>query len=146
MLQKSQPDETGMVTVVFSLPAEVTGSQAAVVGEFNDWSPSQHPMMRGAEGFTLAISLRGGEAYRFRYLIDGARWENDWKADAYLPNPHGQDDSVVDLTSPVVGGRSEAPPANKPAAKQAPAKKAPAKKAGASTKKAAKARGDGPDS
>ena len=123
-----------MVNVVFSLPAEVDGAEAAVVAEFNDWSHTANPMVRGPKGFTVAISLPAGNAYRFRYLIDGSRWENDWDADAYLPNAHGQDDSVVDLTSPVVGTPA-APPAP---ASPTGAKKATAKSAGISKKSAAK--------
>jgi len=33
----------------------------------------------------------------FRYLVDGERWENDWAADAYVPNPFGGEDSVVEV-------------------------------------------------
>jgi len=47
--------------------------------------------------FTLTISLKPGRRYRFRYLLDGERWENDWAADAYVSNPFGSDDSVVEV-------------------------------------------------
>jgi hypothetical protein len=40
-----------------------------------------------------------GHPYRFRYLLDESRWENDWKADRYEPNPFGSDDSIVDLVA-----------------------------------------------
>ena len=40
-----------------------------------------------------------GRRYRFRYLLDGRRWENDWEADDYVDNDHGGQDSVVDLTT-----------------------------------------------
>ena len=39
--------------------------------------------------------LEAGRQYRFRYWLDNERWENDWAADAYLPNPFGSEDSVV---------------------------------------------------
>ena len=75
-------------------------------------------MHRDADGgFSVTVSLDAGRAYRFRYLLDGQRWDNDWAADAYQPNDFGGDDSVVDLTA-----LAEAVP---PAAKKAPAKKAP---------------------
>ena len=78
-------------------------------------------MHRDADGgFSVTVGLEAGRAYRFRYLLDGQRWDNDWAADAYQPNDFGGDDSVVDLTA-----LAEAVP---PAAKKAPAKKAPAKK------------------
>jgi hypothetical protein len=74
-------------------------------------------MRRDAEGgFSLTADLEAGRTYRFRYLLDGERWDNDWAADAYVPNSFGGDDSVVDLTA-----LAEAIP---PAAKKAPAKKA----------------------
>ena len=50
-------------------------------------------MRRDAEGgFSVIVDLEAGRAYRFRYLLDGQRWENDWAADAYLPNSFGGDD------------------------------------------------------
>jgi hypothetical protein len=47
--------------------------------------------------FSTTISLEAGRAYRFRYLIDGHRWENDWAADGYLPNSFGTEDSLLEL-------------------------------------------------
>ena len=84
--------------MTFELPAEVNAQTACVVGEFNDWNVEAHPMTRGEDGsFSVTVALKVGQAYRFRYLIDGERWENDWTADAYVPNPFGGDDSVVQL-------------------------------------------------
>ena len=68
----------------------------------------------------MTVDLDAGRAYRFRYLLDGQRWDNDWAADAYVRNDFGGDDSVVDLTA-----LAEAVP---PAARKAPAKKEAAKK------------------
>ena len=82
-------------------------------------------MRRDADGgFSVTVELEAGRAYRFRYLLDGVRWDNDWAADAYLPNSFDGDDSIVDLTA-----LATAPPS--------PAKKAPAKK-NATKKDAAK--------
>ena len=83
-------------------------------------------MRRDAEGgFSVTVGLDAGRAYRFRYLLDGQRWDNDWAADAYVRNDFGGDDSVVDLTA-----LAEAVP---PAARKTPAKKAAAKEAAART-------------
>lgn len=46
--------------------------------------------------FRTVVDLRASRRWRFRYVLDGERWENDWAADDYLPNSHGADDSVVD--------------------------------------------------
>jgi hypothetical protein len=45
--------------------------------------------------FSTTISLEAGQTYRFRYLVDGERWENDWGADGYVPNTFGSEDSIV---------------------------------------------------
>ena len=43
----------------------------------------------------LDLNLESDREYRFKYLIDGDKWENDWNADKYLTNEYGSDDSVV---------------------------------------------------
>ena len=82
--------------VTFELPAEVQANEVFLVGEFNDWDRGATSLKRRKDGsFGTTISLKQGREYRFRYLIDGDRWENDHAADRYLPNSHGTDDSVV---------------------------------------------------
>jgi hypothetical protein len=45
---------------------------------------------------TITIDLATGKEYRYRYLIDGVQWENDWQADRYEPSPYlDSDNSVV---------------------------------------------------
>ena len=66
--------------------------------------------------------MAAGRAYRFRYLLDGHRWENDWAADAYKPNDFGADDSVVDLTALPAAAPQATP--EEPTARKTP--KAPA--------------------
>ena len=89
--------KTGRVCrVTFKLPREVAAETACLVGEFNDWSGESHPMKRLKDGsFRAAVSLAPGRAYRYRFLLDGVRWENDWAADGYVPNESGAEDSVV---------------------------------------------------
>jgi 1,4-alpha-glucan branching enzyme len=96
-MQKHNPSESGESReVTFELPSDVNAQTACLVGEFNEWDRESHPMTRREDGsFTLTVSLTPGQAYRFRYLLDGERWENDWEADAYWPNDFGSDDSVV---------------------------------------------------
>ncbi len=38
-----------------------------------------------------------GRQYRYRFLLDGERWENDWAAEIYLPNSFGSEDSLVTI-------------------------------------------------
>ena len=94
---KKEYSKTGRsCRVTFELPAEANAETAALCGEFNDWDASQHPLKRRKDGsFSTTVSLKPGSEYRFRYLVDGERWENDWGADKYLPNEFGSEDSVV---------------------------------------------------
>jgi CHAD domain-containing protein len=91
-------DRSGRVAVTFSLPAAVGARHAAICGEWNGWSPERDVMESQEGGFVRTVLLDAGRVYRFRYLLDGRRWENDWAADRYVPNAFGSDDSVVDLT------------------------------------------------
>jgi len=80
------------------MPAEVEAQVVHLCGEFNDWSRSEHPLKRRKDGrFSRSISLRAGRTYRFRYLLDRERWENDWAADDYVENPFGTEDSVLEV-------------------------------------------------
>jgi 1,4-alpha-glucan branching enzyme len=93
-----QPDTGGTVFITFRLPAAADAERINVVGEFNGWSHIADPMKHDDDGFVTRISLPVGRIYRFRYLLDGERWENDWAADGYVANEFGGDDSVIDLT------------------------------------------------
>lgn len=89
----------GTVDVRFRAEAHSDVARIVVVGEFNEWSTSTHPMVRVDDHFELTLALRSGRRYRYKYLVDDARWENDWLADDYVANEHGGDDSVLDLTT-----------------------------------------------
>lgn len=98
MLKKSYTKTGKTCRVTFKLPAEVEAETAAVCGEFNNWEPNANPMKRLKDGsFSTTVSLEAGNDYRFRYLLDSTRWENDWEADKYVPNEHGSDDSIVEV-------------------------------------------------
>jgi len=137
----------GTTTVTFRLDPRVGARRAAVCGDWNGWAGDVHVMDRDEHGgFSLTLVLESGRRYRFRYLLDGERWENDWDADAYEPNAFGEDDSIVDLTvgeavRAATGGPA-APPKKAPVSKAAP-KKAAAKKAPAAKAAAAKAGPEG---
>lgn len=98
MLRKHYSKTGRSCRVTFEVPPEVNAATCSVCGEFNQWSPVEHPMAQRKDGrFSTTISLPAGQAYRFRYLLDGKRWENDWEADGYMPNEFGSEDSVVKL-------------------------------------------------
>jgi 1,4-alpha-glucan branching enzyme len=86
------------VTFTLAKEAAPEAQTVCVMGEFNKWSRDANPMKRRKNGdFSVTLDLEQGHSYRFRYLIDGWKFENDWQADRYEPNPYGGDDSVVEV-------------------------------------------------
>lgn len=84
--------------VTFRLPKDAAPDArvVTVVGDFNNWNVTETKMKKLQNGdFTTTLELPCNREYRFRYLIDANRWENDWYADKYIPNGFGCDDSVV---------------------------------------------------
>ena len=97
-----QPKKPGIVRVTFELPANMWAERVNLVGEFNDWDTAATAMTRNRAdaNWKAILDLPAGKRYRFRYLIDGREWLNDWHADDHEENPYGSYDSVVDLTEP----------------------------------------------
>jgi hypothetical protein len=54
-------------------------------------------MVRSKDGsLKVALELKAGREYQYRYLLDGKTWENDFQADKYVPSPYGAcENSVV---------------------------------------------------
>ncbi len=98
MLKKRQFRKRNITKVTFVLPPKVVGDTVYVMGEFNDWQPS-HAMRRQKDGsWRITVDLEPTSEYQFRYLVDGVdgqRWLNDPQADKYVPNPYGDQNSVV---------------------------------------------------
>ena len=98
MLQKKYSKDGKTCTVTFMLPAQIKAKTAHLYGDFTEWEKAPKKMVQDEDGsFAAKIKLPAGNSYRFRYLLDGGRWENDWAADAYTPNPFGTEDSVVNV-------------------------------------------------
>ena len=102
MINKRPGRNKGKVQVSFVLPSNMWAERVNLVGEFNDWDTTATPMVRNRSDadWKATIELEAGQRYRFRYLIDGKEWLNDWHADDHVENPYGSYDSVVDLTKP----------------------------------------------
>lgn len=144
MLTK-KPTPAGLVAVTFTMPRleGVTGLNLA--GEFNGWNPTAHPLTQAEDGtWSVTVELEAGRHYAYRYLSNTGEWLNDWQADAYQPNEHGTDNSIVITALPAeFFAPAEAPAApvteaegeaSKPKKKSAPKKKAAEAEAGAEPK------------
>lgn len=123
MIHKAYSKTGDSCRVTFQISAEEAAAQSAsVLGEFNDWQTRSHPLDRQKDGsFRLTLALPAGRDYRFRYLLDGERWQNDTGADDYRFNQFGSQDSILDLSA---GATTEALPEPAQAAKAAKAPKA----------------------
>ena len=98
MLKKAYLKAGGKCRVTFKLPGEVQAQGVFLCGDFNNWERASHPMNQLKDGsFSLTVTLETGRQYRFRYLLDGEKWENDWEADGYVPNEFGTEDSIVEV-------------------------------------------------
>ena len=98
MLKKHYSKTGNYCRVTFKYHPQISAETAVLCGEFNNWATDSHPMRRLKDGsFSATVSLQAKQSYRFRYLLDGERWENDPEASSYVPNDYGSDDSVVEL-------------------------------------------------
>jgi len=98
MLKKSYSKSGRSCRVTFELPAQLNAQTVSLCGEFNEWDPTSHYLRPRKGGrFSTTISLQAGRAYRFKYLVDDERWENDWAADGYVANEFGTEDSTVEV-------------------------------------------------
>ena len=95
MSRKSYSNTGRLCRVTFELPDGIEATTASLVGEFNDWNPETTPMIRRKDGkFAVTITLKPGE-YRYKFLVDGTRWEHDSKAEVQVENSFGSHDSVI---------------------------------------------------
>jgi len=84
--------------VTFRLPKEAAqnAETVTIAGDFNKWDTRETKLEKLKNGdFKITLELPCNMEYKFRYLIDNSRWENDWHADRYIPNSFGSEDSLV---------------------------------------------------
>ena len=86
--------------VKFSLSGDQYKSASSIllVGDFNNWQLGETPLKMAKTGvWSVSLDLETGKDYQFRYLIDGAVWENDAEADGFIPSGLGSENSVLAL-------------------------------------------------
>ncbi|MBC5836847.1 isoamylase early set domain-containing protein [Flavobacterium muglaense] len=90
---KSKP----VCKVTFSVAAK-DASQAAVVGDFNNWNPEEGALSKLKNGtFKGVFSVDKDAAYEFKYVIDGA-FVNEPEADSFKWNEFaGAENSVLEV-------------------------------------------------
>ncbi|WP_448547183.1 isoamylase early set domain-containing protein [Thalassotalea fusca] len=94
MLKKKYFKTVNEVEVTFEFSRGDVDS-VQLVAEFNDWKPLSMKYVKSSNAFKTKVRLPKGEAFQFKYLLNEAEWENDYKADHYVPNVYGTENSVV---------------------------------------------------
>lgn len=95
MLTKKFTPKRTVCKVTFSVPSEIVTKEVALAGDFNDWDTEATKLTKKNGNFVAEVRLKPETEYKFKYLIDGSTWENDYEADAYVANEFGTEDSVV---------------------------------------------------
>jgi hypothetical protein len=82
VIRRSNDKRTGKVKLTFALPMDAHDGTVSVVGDFNEWTPGRHTLVKRANGTrSVAVSLPSGTQSRFRYLGEGGYWFDDHDAD-----------------------------------------------------------------
>jgi len=73
--QDPKGDQTHLT---FVLPCDEPSGKVSVVGDFNDWTPGAHTLVRRSNGTrSVKVAVSAGQALRFRYLAEGGVWFDD---------------------------------------------------------------------
>jgi len=111
------------VTFIVEKEAAQDAATVSLAGDFNSWSSTETHLKKSKDGsFSVTLELDAGKEYQYRYLMDGKRWENDWKADKYIPAPFSNTDNSVVICIPSEANLKAT--AKKPAAKKTTKKSA----------------------
>ncbi len=98
MIKKTFAKNGKTCRVTFTISAGHSAEEARLCGSFTDWTENSLLMTKRKDGrFSVSTTLKTGQTYYFRYLLDGTRWQNDEAADGYVPNAFGSEDSVLQL-------------------------------------------------
>ncbi len=97
MITKQRAAKPYRILVTFELPECIWAHSVYLVGEFNGWNPTSHPLVQNRRNpnWHITLELEANREYQFRYLLDGEKWVNDCDADRYVPDQYGGENSVV---------------------------------------------------
>jgi serine protease AprX len=91
------PPRVSAEGILFSFHDD-SAREVALAGDFNNWSPSQAQLTKGADGVWLAsvAHLLPGR-YRYKLVVDGARWTDDPSNGLKEPDEFGGFNSVLNV-------------------------------------------------
>ena len=98
MISKSYSKNQTSCRVTFKVPKGLEAESVIVLGDFNEWETTAHPLKVRKDGSWSTTSfMKADHEYRFRYLVDGEKWINDEEADELVPNRFGGQDGLIEL-------------------------------------------------
>lgn len=97
MITKEFTPKRTVCKVTLTLPGEWAEKEIVVAGSFNDWDTTKEKLVKKKGKWTTTLRLKPETEYRFKYLVDGERWENDDAADQYVANDFGTEDSLLKI-------------------------------------------------
>jgi 1,4-alpha-glucan branching enzyme len=66
------------VHLTFVLPADQPQGRVSVVGDFNEWTPGMHTLVKRSNGTrSVKVAVPPGASYEFRYLGERGLWFDD---------------------------------------------------------------------
>ncbi len=72
------------VKLTFAIPQDATEGKVSVVGDFNEWTPGAHTLVKRANGTrSVSVVVPKGSTQRFRYLGENGHWFDDPEADVH---------------------------------------------------------------
>ncbi|MBD3617570.1 MAG: isoamylase early set domain-containing protein [Gracilimonas sp.] len=95
MITKEFTPKRTVCKAMLALPEEWAKNEVSVAGDFNDWDKNSDHLEKKKGKWSITLRLKPENEYRFKYFIDGERWQNDDAADKYVPNEFGTEDSVI---------------------------------------------------
>ena len=95
MLNKKFTPKRTVCKVTFSVPSDIVAKEVAVAGDFNDWDTTSTILTKKNDEYATEVRLEPETEYKFKSLINGETWENDYATVAYVANEFGTEDSVV---------------------------------------------------
>lgn len=96
MIKKAPIKGSDKVAVTFETTIRPEARSIALVGDFNGWDPSAHPMKQRKDGgWFITLRLPKKRDWQYRFVVDGSDWVTDHENEATAPNPFGGVNAVV---------------------------------------------------
>jgi 1,4-alpha-glucan branching enzyme len=77
-IRVSSNGKSGTAKIRFVLPDDVHNGPVSAVGDFNEWQPGAHLLVRRSNGTrSVTVTVPAGQELRFRYLGSGGVWFDD---------------------------------------------------------------------